>query len=55
MSLEAQWRHYRSRLIDDSVLNIIRQGERIVGNINLDAETNGNPERIVFVRMVEPQ
>ena len=52
MSLEGQWQQYRSQLTDDSLENIIRQGERVVEDNNSYAAQNGIMERIHLVRMV---
>ena len=51
MSLESQWREYRNQLTDDSRINIIAQGERIVHDQNANAQRMDNPDRINFVRL----
>ena len=55
MSLESQWKHYRNNLSagQDTPMNILRQGERLVIDQNRSAEMNGIPERIKFVHLWE--
>ena len=55
MSLESQWRYYRNNLSagQDTPMNILRQGERLVIDQNRSAEMNGIPERINFVCLWE--
>ena len=58
MSLESQWQYYRDRLVvagNDDPFQIIAQGERVVNDQNANADTIGSPDRINFIRMIEPR
>ena len=52
MSLEHDWRIHRNNLNDNCVSNIVNCGERIVSDVNVSAIELGNPNRLVFVRLV---
>ena len=55
MSLECDWRNLRNNLTDNTVSNIVDCGEHIVANVNTDASQVGDPNRLVFVRLVSPE
>ena len=58
MSLESQWQYYRDRLVvagNDDPFQIIAQGEQVVNDQNANADTIGSPDRINFIRMIEPR
>jgi len=54
MSLERDWRNLRNNLTDNSVSNIVECGEQVVANVNAAATQVGDPNRLVFVRLVSP-
>ena len=55
MSLERDWRNLRNNLTENSVSNIVECGEHVVANVNADASQIGDPNRLVFVRLVSPE
>ena len=54
MSLERDWRNLRNNLADNSVSNIVDCGEQVVADVNAAATELGDPNRLVFVRLVAP-
>ena len=54
MRLERDWRHLRINLTDNSVSNIVDCGEQVVADVNVAATELGDPNRLVFVRLVAP-
>jgi hypothetical protein len=52
MSLERDWRIHRNNLNDNCVSNIVNCGEQIVSDVNTSAIVLGDPNRLVFVRLV---